>query len=149
MHQTHAKGLIVLQMAISQAASSQRTHASRAQGRGRTHSVNRQVTTQYLHTQSATFALHVPACAWDLCMVDRFRQEETGRQNGSRSRGSTAKTSLRDAVGSSSRGEPIRGTAGGEVHSGSANAIWHGWTQVLLLGFPNTSRRSIHCWYIG
>ena len=51
---THAKGRIFLQMATPQAASSQRTHVSRTQGRGRVHPVNRRVTTQYLHTQSVT-----------------------------------------------------------------------------------------------
>ena len=41
-------------MATPQAASSQRIHISRTQGRGRTHPVTRRVTTQYLHTQSVT-----------------------------------------------------------------------------------------------
>ena len=36
------------------AASSQRTHVSRTQGRARTHPVTRRVTTHYLHTQSVT-----------------------------------------------------------------------------------------------
>ena len=51
---TLTKDKIFLQMATPQAASSQRTHVSRTQGRGRVHPVNRRVTTQYLHTQSVT-----------------------------------------------------------------------------------------------
>ena len=51
---TRAKVKIILQMATPQAASSQRTHVSRTQGRGRTHPVNRRVTTPCLHTQSVT-----------------------------------------------------------------------------------------------
>ena len=47
MRHTHAKDKVILQMATPQAASSQRTHVSRAQGRSRTHPVNRRVTTQW------------------------------------------------------------------------------------------------------
>ena len=54
MQHTFAKDKILLQMATPQAASSQRTHVSRTQRRGRTNPVNRRVTTQYLHTQSVT-----------------------------------------------------------------------------------------------
>ena len=51
---TRAKDKTILQMATPHAESSQRTHVSRTQGRGRTHPVNRRVATQYPHTQSVT-----------------------------------------------------------------------------------------------
>ena len=51
---TLTKDKIILQTATPQAASSQRIHISRTQGRGRTHPVTGRVTTQCLHTQSVT-----------------------------------------------------------------------------------------------
>ena len=69
---TLTKGKVILQMATPQAASSQRTHGARTQGRGRTHPATRRATIQYLHTQV------VPADVWcgvsdDGCMyVYRF-----------------------------------------------------------------------------
>ena len=51
---TLANDTIPLQTATPQAASSQHTHVARTQGCGRMHPVYRQVTTQYLHTQSVT-----------------------------------------------------------------------------------------------
>ena len=51
---TLAKDNVIPQISTPQAASSQRTHISRTQGCGRTHPVNRRVTTQYLHTRSVT-----------------------------------------------------------------------------------------------
>ena len=54
MQHTLAQDKIILQTATPQAASSQRTHVARTQGCGRTHQVNRRVTTQHLHTQSVT-----------------------------------------------------------------------------------------------
>ena len=49
---TRAEKKLILQMATPQAASSQRTHVSRTEGRGRLHPVIRRVTTQYLHRAS-------------------------------------------------------------------------------------------------
>lgn len=60
---TIATDKVILQLATPQAASNQRTHVLRTQGRGRTHPVNRRVTTQYLHTQHAWVSLKIqPIC---------------------------------------------------------------------------------------
>ena len=48
-----------------------------------------------------------------------------GAQYGRRSRGDTARSSLREGTGSGSRVVPTGHTADSEVNSDSGNAIWH------------------------